>query len=47
LKRWPLIRHLRTIWAAWRMAYRYRRQGFCDPTVHDVERLERMWRGEA
>ncbi len=52
MKRWPIIRHVRFWWHAWRMqkhyaAYHSMGIGLGIPAKSDIEHLEAIWRGEA
>jgi hypothetical protein len=51
MKRWPVIRHIRWLWLAWRVR-RWAREwgnigiGLGYPTEHDLRVLDAIWRGE-
>ena len=49
IKRWPIIRHLRWLWYSWQLArwmQFWSRAGLTLPNIHDLEYLNRVWRGE-
>ena len=50
MKRWPLIRHVRFFWAAWRLARWWKTVGshyWLAPNPLDERYLEAIWKGKA
>ena len=50
MKRWPIIRHIRYYWLAWRagrVLARYGRHSYLIVSVEDALYLQDVWRGRA
>ena len=50
MKRWPVIRHLRFLWLAWRFEHGWHTVGrhyWLAPNPSDEGYLEAIWKGEA